>query len=256
MLAAQVGLMFKGIEHVSVPFAGGMSEIQYMDARTLIVNDLHKDIINLARVIKDDKMRPHLYAELQAEPFHVDVLIEAQEYCLTRPLSNVLPDYNRAKAYFISQWMNRSCGSGTDREFTGKLSTRWGGDSLGGDSNTRYRSAVASLEAWAKIFVRCTFLNLDVFDFLGNVKDSKHCGIYLDPPFPDVGEAYKHSFTTEDHHALANWLIKYRSTRIVCRFYDHPLVRELYSTNDWEYNFVTGRKQSNASVQELLLRRH
>jgi hypothetical protein len=39
----------------------------------------------------------------------------------------------------------------------------------------------------------------------------------------------------------------------VCRFYDVPLVRELYPADRWEWRHLEGRKQTNEAAPEVLL---
>lgn len=255
MLAHLVGEELRGCTWCGLPFAGGMSELLYIDSRTIVVNDLHLDVINLAEVIKDDLLREKLYSELPGVPFHPITLKTAQKYCLeTRLEVKDIPDYVRAKNYFIASWQGRSGMSGTDKEFTGNLPVRWHAD--GGDSNVRYRSAIESLAAWGNIFVRCNFTTEDVFTWLVPVNDRSDCALYCDSPFPEGGELYSHSFTEQDHRALAKWLNRYNKIRLVMRFYDHPLVRELYRAEDgWIYKHSIGRKQSNAPADELLIRK-
>jgi len=153
--------------------------------------------------------------------------------------------------YFVSQWMNRSAKSGTDGEFTGNLPVRWNAN--GGDSNTRYRSAVHSLVEWRRILQRCNFTVMDCFGFLERCDDSEGHGIYCDPPFYGPGERYKHTFTEDQHRKLAGVLATFQHARVVCRFYDVPLVREIYPEALWTWKEQTGRKQSNEQAEEVLL---
>jgi site-specific DNA-adenine methylase len=148
-------------------------------------------------------------------------------------------------------WMGRSAKAGTTGEFNGGLPVRWNAN--GGDSNTRYRSAVRSIVAWRGILARCNFTCLNCFDFLKYVQDNTGHGVYCDPPFPETGDAYKHSFTEEQHRLLAKRLTEFRKTRVVCRFYEHPLIRELYPEPFWAWQRHTGRKQSGADAPEVLL---
>jgi hypothetical protein len=40
---------------------------------------------------------------------------------------------------------------------------------------------------------------------------------------------------------------------VVCRFYDHPLIHEIYPEGRWTWRRLVGRKQSNAEASELLV---
>ena len=124
----------------------------------------------------------------------------------------------------------------------------------GGDSATHYWNAVKSLSAWRKVLRRANFTCLDFRKFLDKCKDESGIGIYSDSPFPDAGDGYKHAFTIQDHRDLAERLSAYRQARVVCRFYDHPVVRELYTGAGWHWRAMEGGKtQTNAAAPEVLL---
>lgn len=250
MLAPIVGKELRGCKWVGVPFAGGMSELAHIKASTIVVSDLHRHVINLARVVQSDEFRPQLIAALEANPFHQDALAASQYRCMAheRPCA---PDLQSAIDYFTVCWMGRSAKAGTDSEFKGGLPVRW--SATGGDSNTRYRSAIESLEAWGAIMRRCNFVVQDIFEFLDNVKDLDGHGLYLDPPFPGPGDDYKHKFTEAQHRELAKRLRMFRFCRVVCRFYDVPLIRELYPGPHWTWSLLEGRTQANKSAPEVLI---
>ncbi len=255
-LAHEVGRELAGCQWIGVPFAGGMPELRYLRASTVIVNDLHRHVINLARVLQHERAGVRLIRELRRECFHADVLARAQSEAAAFVASAVPgdpPDYGAAKAYFISQWMGRSGRGGTDTELRGKLPVRW--NAAGGDSCRRYRTAVESLRAWRAVMGRCNFLCVDVFDFLATVKDQEGHGLYLDPPFPGVGDEYAHTFDEANHRRLEETLARFRVTRVVCRFYDAPLVDELYlRKTPWRCRRLEGgRDQHGQAKPEVLL---
>lgn len=255
MTAANVGDKLFGLDWVGIAFAGGMSELAHVTCRSIVVNDLHKHVVNLAvRIARHGKER--LVQMLDELPFHPDVLAGAQDMCKAIERGAIDPctedeKLHWAASYFITSWMGRSAKAGTDDEFKGGLSTRW--TSSGGDSNTRYRSAIKSLESWQRIMQRCNFSTLDFRKFLAKCKDQFKHGIYCDPPFPDAGDEYKHSFTEQDHVDLAMTLVKFRKARVVVRYYDHPLIRRLYPADLWKWHEFPGRKQSNAEAPEVLI---
>jgi DNA adenine methylase len=261
MLAENVGRALDGCSWVGVPFAGGMCELAHIKARTMLVSDLHRHIINLARVVAHPFMRPELMKYLRRAVFHPDELDQAQEWCkVYKPIdSSGEPDLEAAYRYFVCVWMGRSHIAGTKDEFHGRLSTRW--NASGGDSNKRYRSAVKSLAEWGRICRRCNFSVMDAFDFLRRCEDSDGHGVYCDPPFLGAGLAYKHGETkdteTDWHMRLSGFLNGFARTRIVCRFYDHPLIRQFYPAAEWDWRPLTGgRKQTNGVAPEVLLIRN
>lgn len=256
MNAHRVGEMLTGLEWLGIPFAGGMSELAHISCRSIVVNDIHRHVMNLATVVAEHHER--LTKALSETPFHPDILEAAQDYCQRLEASGFefvevagAESFDWAYSYFIATWMGRSAKAGTEDEFKGKLSTRW--TSSGGDSNTRYRSAVESLEEWQKILKRCNFSTLDFRLFLAQCKDQPRHGIYSDAPFPDAKDKYKHNFTEDDQRDLARELHRFERATVVIRFYDHPLIRELYPESKWKWTRFAGRKQSNTESPEVLI---
>lgn len=257
MLGHRVGEALSSCEWVGVVFAGGMAEVPHIKARTIVVNDKHRAVINLALTV-GSTLKDKLIEVLDVTPFHPDALALAQQYCLNKEREQIdfldpetKVDFTWAVNYFITAWMGRSALSGTDGEFNGGLPIRW--EPGGGDSNVRYRSAIESLDAWGVTMRRCNFSTLDFRDFLAKCKDRKKHAIYSDAPFPDAGGGYKHKFTEQDQRDLARLLAGYREARVVCRFYDHPLIRECYPETFWTWNHLEGRKQTNDIAPEVLL---
>lgn len=252
MLAPIVGKELRGCKWVGVPFAGGMSELAHIKASTMVVGDLYRHVINLALVVQNDMLRGGLVNVLDKSPFHPDILDAAQRACESiEEKGHEMPSLHWATSYFIACWMGRSHKCGIDDEFNGGLSIRWNAN--GGDSNKRYRSAVEALDGWAEIMRRCNFSVLDCFAFLDRCEDAAGHGIYCDPPFPGPGDRYKHQFSEAQHNALANGLGQFKHCRVVCRFYDHPLIRRLYPEPRWTWNRLKGRKQSNDEAPEVLI---
>jgi hypothetical protein len=257
MLAENVGKAVKGCEWCGIAFAGSMCEAVHIDARTLVINDKHRWLMNLATIVADPLYGPKLIRKLRRVPFHTDALKRAQAtFKELEPMDVVLKDdaFDRALAYFICAWMARNGTAGTDKEFDAPLSIRW--EAGGGDSCVRFRSATESLRDWRKILQRATFTALDVFDFLAKCKDRKGHAIYADAPFPGPGDSYKHRFSAAQQERLAGELAGFKETRIVCRFYDIPMIRDLYPETHWQWNLFTGRKQTNAPGPEVLLVRN
>jgi len=273
MLADYVGRELAGCNWVGVVFAGGMSELAKIDARTLQVNDLHEHVIELARVMSDHLLGPMLYRALRRIPFHPTALKTAQAACLDIELcqelaisradreqgvrlSALIPVGDRARLerainYFVAAWMPRHSTSGTKGEFSVGISTRW--SATGGDSAKHYANAIRSINAWRRVLARANFSVLHFREFLGKCKDSLGHGLYVDPPFPGAGKAYRHTFSEVGHRELAALLNAYEQTRVVCRFYDDALIRTLYPEPIWSWIPLVGRKQTNAAAFEYLV---
>lgn len=261
-LAHRVGELLKDCSWVCVPFAGGCSELRHITARTILVGDLHRHVINLANVLKDDRRGPILIRRLRRLAFHEDTLRDAQRHCRAIEAGeDPCLTMAWAESYFVCAWMGRNGTAGTCGEFRSGLSVRY--DAGGGDSAGRYRSAVESLRDWRKIVPRCTFVVRDCFELLDTVKDVDGHGVYADAPFPDAGAGYRHNpgppgsdAERAFHVKLAERLSGFAHCRVVARFYDHELVRELYPPARWTWHTLTGGKtQTNASAPEVLLTR-
>lgn len=265
MLARHVGEELAGCAWVGVPFAGGMSELPHITARTLQVNDLHRHVINLARVAADGKLGPKLYRALRRMPYHPVALIAAQSRCAEReavartsdslfelkPAEVECPDLEWAIDYFVAAWMTRHGSAGTPGEFRTGQSLRWNAN--GGDSAAHFHNAACGLLPWRRVMRRCNFTTLDCFDFLAKCKNEPNHGIYCDAPWPDAGDGYTHRFDTAKQRKLAGVLRQFTKARVVIRFGDHPLIRELYNPADWTWVRHIGRTQTNADAAEVLI---
>ena len=242
---------------IGCPFAGGMCELPYFQAPAILVSDADRCVINLAECVRDESLRLELVEELQNAAFHPECLQKAQKSCAWWANKQNYPYEDPciiwAASYFISTWMARNDSAGTDKELDASLSVRWNGN--GGDSNKRFRSATEALEEWGQVMRSCSFVCMDAFEFLANVKDrpDDRLGLYCDPPWPGDGASYKHKFTDDQQKKLADTLAGFDHVRIVCRFGDHPLIRSLYPDHLWNWLPVTSRTQANKAKSEVLL---
>ncbi len=254
MLAQSVGRALGRLRWCGVPFAGGCPELPHICTAAGVANDLHRHVINLARVVRDDVLIEQLVLRLETLLFHPDELADAQRRCCDREQLGSLrdaPDVAWAADYFAACWMGRGGEAGKRGEFDQSLSLRW--TSSGGDSAVRFRSAIESLRDWHRALRNWSFTCLDVFEFLANVRDAEGHGLYVDAPWPDAGDAYRHAFTHKQQTRLAEALARFRRTRVVVRFGDHPLIRELYPSPRWTWLKQTGRNQRNGAIAEVLI---
>lgn len=264
MNAAGPARHLQGCTHVTVPFAGGMSEIPFFKANVIVVADTDRHVINLANIVKT--RRPELVALCDATLFHPDELKHAQDTMRRWEQARVsweelddlglITEASRlewAHAYYLCSWMARGGAGGTRGEFEQGLSIRW--KSGGGDSVVRFRNAVEGLAEWQAIAKVCTFVVLDCFETLTECqgRDEAKNGIYCDPPWPEDGDTYKHRFTEANQRGLADVLTAFEQTRIVVRYGDHPLIRELYPETLWQWHLLDSRTQANKAKREALI---
>ncbi len=254
LLADSVGTALGRLRWCGVPFAGGCAELPHIQTVAGVANDLHRHVINLARVVRDDTLVEQLVGRLDGLLFHPDELRAAQRRCREREAVTAFPnspDISWAADYFTACWMGRGGQAGTECEFDQALSLRW--TSSGGDSAVRFRSAVDSLRTWHEALRRWSFTCIDAFEFIDKAHDAEGHGLYVDAPWPDAGDDYRHAFTKEQQTRLAEALARFERTRVVVRYGDHPLIREMYQPPRWTWLEQQGRNQHNGALAEVLI---
>lgn len=200
---------------------------------------------------------------LSAVLFHPDELVHAQRRCIEREKEfeetlfgeartpSDTPDAKWGADYFMAAWMGRGGHAGKGTEFGQGLALRY--TSSGGDSAKRFQSAIESLDAWALALRKWSFDCCSAFDLLEDVCDMPGHGLYLDPPWPELGHEYSHRFTEAQHIRLRDVLASFTNVRIVLRYGDHPLIRDLYAGDAWRFLGNETRNQRNNDVSEVLI---
>lgn len=228
------------------------------------VNDLHGDLINLARVIQNPTMAEPLYDRLQATLFCDSLLDDARDWLEDRVPGNDEVSLERAYWYFLASWMGRNGTAGTAR-LDYQIAVRW--TKGGGSPTVRFRNAVESLPAWHQRLRNVVILNRDAFKILDRFEDCTATAIYVDPPYPAEtrstgsikngrGGKYLHEFEhgsgssgflpdEDDHARLSEILRGYRKARIVVSSYDCERIRQLY--DGW--TFVDHARQKHLHAQ-------
>lgn len=198
-----------------------------------VVNDLHRDLVNLARVIASDHAVA-FYEMASRRLMCTDLFTEAKEECYqiecepAESVAAVAGDHvRRALAFLVMSWQGRNGSSGTvasnvtvARRFTHN----------GGSGGMRWRSAVESIPAWHERLRAVQILNMDAFEMLERVGDQEGSAIYVDPPYIKKGSKYVHDFDSTDHARLAALLDRFTKARVVVSYYEHPQLGALYSS--------------------------
>jgi len=211
------------------PFCGSMAVLMTKPRCTNeTVNDLHGDLINLARVIKDRVRGPQLYRRLRRTLMSEDELLKAVEVMrqLKGPDVMYMFEWDRAYYYFIQAWMGRNGSAGTPIYNTATMAVRY--TTGGGQGAQRWRSAVDSIPAWRRRLRSVNILHRDGFEILDRIEDAAGTAIYLDPPYFKKGAKYCHDFSQDDHDRLAAAVLRFKKARVVISYYEHPELDRLY----------------------------
>jgi DNA adenine methylase len=228
------------------PFLGGCAILPVKPPCPMeTVNDLHGDMVNLARVVQHDELAPRLFDRLLRTLPGEDMLHDAAARHAQRGRAQApdAPDLDRAADFFVACWLGRNGVAGT-HSYNQGFCVRY--TASGGSPAKRFRSAIESIPAWWERLRNVTILNRDAFDLLDRIEDASGVVIYADPPYIEKGASYVHDFETEDepeeaslwgdrkprrvnhHRLLAESVRRFTRTRVVVSYYNHPLLDELY----------------------------
>lgn len=240
------------------PFAASMAVLFAKPrSRHETVNDLHGDIVNLARVVADPELGPQLYDRLSLTLFSEDLFDRSREF-LSQPIDRCDP-VERAFNYFAESWMGRNgfCGTQRMRGNGFSLAVRW--TSGGGSPTIRWRSAIESIPAWHERLQNVVILQRDAFDVIPKISDDRDTVIYVDPPYlaetrsgftgSGAHSRYEHEFSNggsslfgerDDHERLAEELNRFQDAQVVVSYYYSDRLQELYP--NWKLVDLTTRK--------------
>lgn len=218
------------------PFCGSMSILLNKEPCIMeTVNDLHRDLINLARVVQDDTEGPRLFDRLNRTAMHEGLFADASAAIEGAEASDFDP--LRAYQYCVVAWLGRNGVAGT-ASYNGHFCVRYTGN--GGHAAKRWRSVIESIPDWWFRLQNVTILCRDAFELLERIDDKAATVIYIDPPYIEKGTTYLHDFgmqskrsqdkaaAIEEHCRLASLLQRFTKARVVVSYYEHELLAELY----------------------------
>lgn len=245
------------------PFCGSMAVLFAKDpARQETVNDLHGDLLNLARVVADRGLAQELDWQLRRTLVHEGLYREAVEALRQTPDAPG-PDADpaakvaRARLYFVRSWMgmNGVAGTRTRVNFARRYTSN------GGCPAVRFAAAVDSLPAWHERLRTVAVYQGCGIQLCEKVEDKAGTVIYADPPYLAKSESYVHDFDSADHRRLAAALNRFEKTRAVVSYYAHPDLAALYPGSKWRTVPLTisralrnaGRHEKVAAPEILLV---
>lgn len=215
------------------PFAGSMAVLLAKPPASMeTVNDLHSNLINLARVLQHRTLAPILYRRLRRALNAQAAFLEARERALPTMHAPVAePDVDRAYDYFLVSWQGMNGVAGTRNHNLG-FARRF--TKNGGHAAKRFAGAVDSIPAFRRRLRTVNVLQSDGIELCERIEDASGVVIYADPPYLVKGASYLHDFNdafmgqANDHERLALALRRFKKTRVVVSYYDHPALRTLY----------------------------
>ncbi|WP_425618073.1 DNA adenine methylase [Anatilimnocola sp. NA78] len=242
------------------PFCGSMAVLFAKEpSQKETVNDLHGDLINLARCLQTESTAEELYDRCNRALVCEGLLDDARAYFAENPLPGSEPDVTRAYWYFLASWTARNGTAGTKR-IDYQLAVRW--TKSGGSPTVRWKNVVESMPWFHQRLRNVVILKRDAFQIIDRFEDVKQTAMYIDAPYTadtrsgfrkgkGSDHKYLHEFEhgtglfEDDHKRLRDVLAAYRHARIVVSYYDCPRIRELY--NGW--TFVTHHRQKHLHAQ-------
>lgn len=196
--------------------------------------DLHGDLTNLAFVLQQRPLAEELYARLERTLLSRELFAKSAEVIRTvpAPAGDDPADVDRAYHYMVVSWCGRNGVAGTS-SYNAGFCVRY--TKNGGHAARRFCSAVDSIPWWHERLRSITILRENAFDVVERIEDAVGTVVYIDPPYVSKGAKYVHDFTPDDHSRLAKLLSRFRHTRVVVSYYDHPLLEDLYRGWTWRH---------------------
>lgn len=215
------------------PFCGSLAVLLAKPAVSMeVAVDLYGEVINLASVLAGEDSAVKLYSMasrwLFCEGSFTDLAarVKADELL---PADVEHPDVDRAFRFLAVSWAGRNGLTGT-KSYNFSFCARY--SSTGGHSAKRFISAIESIPWWHSRLRNVTFLNRDAFSVLNRIEDSPGVSIYVDPPYMNKTKNYIHDFVrtekSSNHKDLAERLKRFKRSRVVLSYYDHPSLSEYY----------------------------
>lgn len=214
------------------PFCGSMAVLfGKPPARHELVNDLNRDLVNVARVIQTPALAGQLLTRLHFT-FMAEEAYRAARAVVVEPFAGEVGDVDRAYHALVFWWLGRNGLAGLKRRHTGSsFAARYA--PTGGCPAVRFRSFVASVPFFARRLASVIVCHRDAFGLIEKIPDRAGVAVYCDPPYLTKSAEYEHDFADADHARLAAALARFNSARVVVSYYPHPALADLYPPGRW-----------------------
>lgn len=207
--------------------------------KKLVYNDLDGDLVNMFRVVADDGQRRLLFKILRRLPPSRQIWNEDAEKYVAGGFSfaSCSDPIERARRTFY-----RHCFA-----YGGKV--RCGGFVFSHNDRhaikevARYRNCLRKLARIGGLFRDVMIENLHYSELLRiHGRNEKFC-MFIDPPYAGSEHYYSRTFGPGDHTFLAQQLESIPA-KVVCTYYDTPLIRDLYPETRWHWKSISATKNS------------
>lgn len=214
------------------PFCGSLAVLLAKPVVPMeICNDLHGDLVNLARVLASPQWT-ELHGRVERTLMATDLYLELRDELAASdvghaPSLDAIDESHvrRAWAFLVVSWIGINGVAGTHRKNFHPARRYTSG---GGNGATRWKGVAQSMPHWHERLRSVVLDRMDAFTLLERLDDAPEWVVYCDPPYLKKGDRYLHDFTPADHERLAGILRRFRQTRVVCSYYDEPELRGLY----------------------------
>lgn len=208
--------------------------------KKLVYNDVDGDLVNLFKVISNDADRQSLFKILRRLPPSRKIFNDDHSKYVAGgfSFSNCADPVERARRTFY-----RHCFA-----FGGKV--RCGGfvfshnDRHGIKEVVRYQNCLRKLARIGGLFHNVLVENLHYSELLRIHGRNKAFCFYVDPPYDGTENCYSRTFGPGDHTFLAQQLESIPA-KVVCTYYDTPLIRDLYPQTRWHWQSISATKNSS-----------
>jgi len=218
-----------------------------------VYNDISGDLVCLFRCLADRSQRLELFKQLRWTPpsrqIFDELRIGFRRNCYS--FGHMLDPVERAAATFYLYLFSFG-GKGRSGGFSVSLNDRPVIKEV-----ARYNARLRELAAIGEYFRTTMIEHLDYGQCIGKY-DKPNCVLFVDPPYVGTEKHYCYRFSLADHVLLAKYLELYKAA-VVCTYYDHPLIRDLYPTDGWTWHPIVVTKNSQfrggqkAKINEFII---
>lgn len=219
-------------------FGGSASVLLNSGFIKRVWNDKNGDLVNLFRVMADEYLRGKLFFRLSNLPLCRQVFEDDYHVFLEGGYSfaRIKDPVERARATFYRQSL---CFGGKQTTGGFQISTL---DRTHIKELSKYRNVLKAFDKFGRFFRDTIIEHMDATDLVQTYSRMRGIVFFVDPPYPGCREDYYATrFPIFEHTFLAEAL-RISPHPVICTFYDHPIVRDLYPEDVWEYEVVQGRK--------------